>query len=195
MRRIELFENDGGLRGWRLGALAVSAVLGWALLIFFMFSPPDWLSREPEPLTSHPRYEPASREGPPVILMRNLESRGFDSATLALVEPHFHVLNAALVTIVELKAEYDAANVGTQRTRLRADAVHFHNTADRHEEQIELLLNDDLRARFHEYVRKRESAVGLHQDTVWHQHDDPAHRGVSPGFDTPHTHRDSVPRS
>jgi hypothetical protein len=34
-------------------------------------------------------------------------------------------------------------------------------------------------------VRESEAAAGLHQDTVWHQHDDPAHRGVSPGFGTP----------
>jgi hypothetical protein len=171
-------------------------VLGWALLIIFMFSPPEWLSRAPEPVTNHPRYEPATREGPPIVLLRHLESRGFESATLALVEPHLYVLNAALVTIVALKAEYDAVTVGPQRTRLRVDAVHFHNTADRHEEQIERLLNDELRARFHEYVREREAAAGLHQDTVWHQHDDPAHRGVSPGFDTPaHTHSDSASRT
>lgn len=187
-------ESDGGIRGWRLGALATSAVLGWALLIIFMFSPPEWLSQESEPLTTHPWYEPETREGPPVILLRDLEGRGFDKSTLALVEPHFHVLNAALVTIVELKSEYDASGFAPQRTRLRTDAVHFHTTADRHEEQIERLLNEKHRARFHEYVREREAAAGLHQDTLWHRHDDPAHRGVSPGFDTPvHPHSDSTP--
>lgn len=172
--------------------LAVGATLGWALLIIFMFSPPAWMSGPREPLRTHPAYEPATREGPPVIVLRSLEGRGFDSATLDLIEPHFHVLNAALVTIVELKALYDAATDAPLRNRLRTDAVHFHTTADRHEEEIERLLGDDLRARFHEYVREREAAVGLHQDTLWHRHDDPAHRGVSPGFETPRHGHDSV---
>ena len=187
-------ETDGGLRGWRLGLLVGGAMLGWVLLITFMFSPPTWLSRTPAPLTPHAPYEPATREGPPVIVLRHLESRGFDSTTREIIEPHFHVLNAALVTIVELKADYDAADNSLQRNRLRDDAVHFHTTADRHEEQIERLLDDGLRARFHDYVREREAAVGLHQDTVWHRHDDPAHRGVSPGFETPRHSHDSVPR-
>ncbi len=185
-------DTDGGLRGWRLLLLAVGATLGWALLIIFMFSPPAWMSGPREPLRTHPAYEPATREGPPVIVLRSLEGRGFDSATLDLIEPHFHVLNAALVTIVELKALYDAATDAPLRNRLRTDAVHFHTTADRHEEEIERLLGDDLRARFHEYVREREAAVGLHQDTLWHRHDDPAHRGVSPGFETPRHGHDSV---
>ncbi len=191
-----MFENDVGLRGWRLGLLVGGAMLGWALLITFMFSPPDWLNRTPEPVTTHLPYEPATREGPPVIVLRDLARRGFDSAALDMIEPHFHVLNAALVTIVELKAEYDAVDNSLQRDRLRVDAVHFHTTADRHEEQIERLLSDELRQRFHEYVREREAAAGLHQDTVWHRHDDPAHRGVSPGFETSgHMHDDSVPES
>jgi hypothetical protein len=186
-------ETESGTRGWRLGLLAAAGMFGWALLVIVLFSPPEWLDRTPEPTRTHAPYEPATREGPPVIVLRHLESRGFDSATLDLIEPHFHVLNAALVTIVELKAEYDATDFAPQRSRLVADAVHFHNTADRHEEQIERLLGDELRARFHGYVREREAAAGLHQDTVWHRHEDPAHRGVSPGFDTPpHTHGDTA---
>ena len=189
-------ETDVGLRGWRLGLLVGGAMLGWALLVTFMFSPPGWVTRTPEPLSTHAPYEPATREGPPVIVLRHLESRGFDSDTLDMIEPHFHVLNAALVTIVELNADYDAVDNAPQRDRLRNDAVHFHTTADRHEEQIERLLSDELRERFHEYVREREAAAGLHQDTVWHRHDDPAHRGVSPGFETPRRmHDDSVPES
>lgn len=164
--------------------------------MILMFSPPEWLSREPEHLTTHPQYDPPIREGPAVIEIRHLESRGFDSATLDLIEPHLHVLNAALVTIVELKTEYDTARSVPQRERLRVAAVHFHTTADRHEEQIERLLNEELRARFHEYVREREAAAGLHQDSVWHRHDEPAHRGVSPGFETPRRiHSDSAQRS
>jgi alkylhydroperoxidase family enzyme len=186
-------ERDGSFRGWRMGLIAATGMLGWALLVMIMFSPPGWLNRTPERTTTHAPYEPATREGPPVIVLRHLESRGFDSTALDLIEPHFHVLNAALVTIVELKAEYDAADLNSRRTRLRIDAVHFHTTADRHEEQIERLLGDELRARFHGYVREREAAAGLHQDTVWHRHEDPAHRGVSPGFDTPrHLHGDSA---
>jgi hypothetical protein len=123
-----------------------------------------------------------------VITLQQLAAQGFDAAALEEVEPHVHVLNAALVTIVELKNAYDGATYEPSRQRLRSEAVHFHTTADMHEEQIERILPDELRERFHTYVREREAAVGLHEDTAWHAHDDPAHRGVSPGFETPGRH-------
>lgn len=170
---------------WLMIALAAAGVLGWALLVVFMFSPPDFSKREPPPSTDHTVHEPATREGPPVIILRHLRERGFDAATLDQIEPHFHVLNAALVTIVELKDAYEAATFGEVRDLLRGEAVYFHTTADRHEEQIERLLPIDLRERFHEYVREREAAAGIHSDTIWHQHADPLHRDVSPDFDTP----------
>ena len=171
-----------------------AGILGWALLVIFMFDPPDWLTREPQQQPAHPSYEPATIEGPPVIVLRHLRERGFDAATLEQIEPHFHVLNAALVTIVDLKESYEAATYELARNRFRREAVYFHTTADRHEEQIERLLPDNLRERFHAFVREREAAAGLHQDTVWHRHDNPEHQGVSPGFVTPrHEHGDSLP--
>ena len=172
--------------------VAAAGILGWALLVIFMFDPPGWLTREPQRQTVHPAYEPATIEGPPVIVLRHLRDRGFDAATLEQIEPHFHVLNAALVTIVEVKEKYEDATFDALRNRLRGEAVYFHSTADMHEEQIERLLPEDLSERFHAYVREREAAAGLHQDTVWHRHDNPMHQGMSPGFDTPRpTHGDS----
>ena len=168
---------------WLMIAIAAAGVLGWALLVVFMFSPPDWSRREPPASTDHPVYEPATREGPPVIILRHLRERGFDAGTLDQIEPHFHVLNAALVTIVELKDAYEAATLGAVRDLLRGEAVYFHTTADRHEEQIERLLPADLRELFHAYVREREAAAGIHSDTVWHRHEDPVHRDLSPEFD------------
>ena len=176
---------------WPMISLAAAGILGWALLVIFMFDPPDWLTREWQPQEVHPAYEPATLEGPPVIVLRQLRERGFDTATLEQIEPHFHVLNAALVTIVELKEKYEATTLDALRNRLRGEAVYFHTTADTHEEQIERLLPENLSERFHAYVREREAAAGLHQDTVWHRHDNPAHQGVSPGFDTRHEHGDS----
>lgn len=175
---------------WPMIGVAAAGLLGWALLVIFMFDPPDWLTREPRPQPLHSTHEPATIEGPPVIVLRHLRERGFDAATLEQIKPHFHVLNAALVTIVELKESYDAATYEPARDRLRGEAVYFHTTADKHEEQIERLLPDELRERFHAYVREREPAAGLHTDTIWHRHDDPAHRGVSPGFES--TRRDSA---
>ncbi|MGH7449079.1 MAG: hypothetical protein ACRELT_16015 [Longimicrobiales bacterium] len=178
--------------GWPTIAIAAAGMLGWALLVIFMFDPPDWLTSEPPRQTVHPVYEPATIEGPPVIVLRHLRERGFDGVTLEQIEPHFHVLNAALVTIVELKEKYEAATFDVLRSRLRGEAVYFHTTADKHEEQIERLLPEDLSERFHAYIREREAAAGLHQDTVWHRHDNPMHQGVSPGFDTAvHDHSDS----
>ena len=164
--------------------LAGAAALGWALVVVLMVSPPDWLTLEPPAAPVHQRYEPATIEGPPVILLRHLATRGFDAGTLELIEPHFHVLNAALVTIVELKEAYETTLEERAQERIRGEAVYFHATADMHEEQIERLLPIPLRDRFHAYVREREAGAGLHDDARWHQHGDPGHRGISPGFDT-----------
>lgn len=165
--------------------LAGAAALGWAVVVVLMVSPPDWLTLEPPSAPVHPRYEPATIEGPPVIMLRHLATRGFDASTLESIEPHFRVLNAALATIVELKEAYEIAFEGQSKERIRGEAVYFHATADMHEEQIERLLPIPLRDRFHAYVREREAAAGLHDDARWHQHGDPGHRGISPGFDTP----------
>ena len=176
-------ESTSGVGGWKLIALIVGATLGWGLLITVMFSPPEWLNNDP-PAREHAPYEPATLEGPPVITLRALRARGFDETQLEAIEPHFHVLNAALVTIVELMRAYNANSDAAVRLNLRQQAVYFHNTADMHEEQIERLLPLELQQQFHTYIREGEAKAGLHTDTIWHRHDDPAHKGRSSGFET-----------
>lgn len=186
-RRPEGPEKAPGIGGRTLIIIAIVGALGWGLLVVLVFTAPWQSQAGANNMVQHASYEPATIEGPPVLLLRHLRERGFDEAALDAIEPHLHVLNAALVTIVELKQRFEEATVDPLRQRLRSEAVHFHTTADLHEEQIERLLPDSLSGSFHTYIRERESAVGLHSDTMWHRHADPAHRGVSPGFETnPH---------
>jgi hypothetical protein len=182
-RESQMAEPRELKKGHNILLITALCAIGWVAVVLLVFSPPDWLTPDPPPAPAHPPYEPATVEGPPVISLRHLANRGFDAATLDLIEPHFQVLNAALVTIVELKGAYDTATYQPLRQRLRSEAVYFHTTADTHEERIERLLPEDLGQRFHAYVREREAAAGLHQDTVWHRHENPEHRGVSPGFE------------
>jgi hypothetical protein len=184
-----MFSHGEPMKEGRVFILALAAAIGWGIVVVLMISPPDWLTPDAPPGPPHPPYEPATIQGPPVITMRDLAAGGFDATALESIEPHVHVLNAALVTIVELKEAYESTTHQQTRQRVRGEAVYFHTTADMHEEQIERILPEELRERFHAFVREREAAAGLHQDTTWHQHDDPAHRGVSPGFETPQRHR------
>jgi len=164
--------------------VAAFGLLGWAVAVVMVFASSEWSELKSNG-PWHSRHEPATMEGPPVIILRHLSDRGFDPASIRAIEPHFHVLNAALVTIVELKQAYEMSSSESDRDRRLGEAVHFHTTADRHEELIENLLTPQLRERFHGYVREREAEAGLHADTPWHKHEDPAHRGISPGFETP----------
>src|SRR5690606_27817751 len=66
----------------------------------------------------------------PVIQIEDLGALGFDTTTIYELEPHFAVLNDALVTLAELKRSYDAAPADSTRARLNAYAVSFHITAD-----------------------------------------------------------------
>lgn len=167
--------------------LAAAAIIGWAVAIYAVFasysrdrSSSGW-SHGVEQEAPH---EHATEEGPPVIKLSDLPSIGFDSATIARIEPNFHVLNAALVTLVELHEKYKSAADPAARNA-QASSVIFHQTADRHEQKIESLLAEDLRTGFHAYMLRKEAEVGLHPDSAWHVHGSPESRNPLPLYRHP----------
>ena len=114
----------------------------------------------------------ATAEGPPVIVLSELQQRGLDSASAELIEPHFHVLNAALVTLLELQAEYDSTTPPKQRA-LNARAIPFHVTADRHQREIINLLPMPQESIFDNYVEARKRLVGLRDPHTQHREENP----------------------
>jgi len=164
--------------------LATLGGLGWFLVVVLIFNPPDWLATSAVRSDStrvHPSHEPATIEGPPIIKLRDMDSVGLDVQTLARIEPHFHVLNAALVTLVELHRAYDTASFKELRERIQQESRFFHQTADLHEERIEGMLSDLDRERFHRYLRDREFAAGLPEDSASHTHVGRGHSTTLPG--------------
>ena len=108
---------------------------------------------------------PETKDLPPVIVVADLIPLGFDSATLYQIEPHFALLNTALVALADLKRSYDVSSDETERNRLNAYAVPFHLTADNQQRVILRSLQPPLDSAFDKYVETRKRAVGL-QD--WH---------------------------
>jgi hypothetical protein len=106
----------------------------------------------------------AASDGPPVIVMNELQKRGLDEESAELVEPHFHVLNAALVTMVELLDKYNAAD-SAGRLQYNANAIPFHITADLHQRAIIALLPMPQETIFDNYVQERKRIAGLRD---WH---------------------------
>ena len=114
----------------------------------------------------------ATNEGPPLIVLSELQKRGLDSARAAMIEPHFHVLNAALVTLLELQAEYDSTTPPKQRA-LNARAIPFHVTADRHQREIINLLPMPQESIFDNYVQERKQLAGLRDPHTQHREENP----------------------
>jgi hypothetical protein len=102
---------------------------------------------------------------PPVIVLGDLATLGFDTTRLYEIEPHFATLNTALVTLAELKRSYDATTDEQQRRRLNAYAVPLHLTADTHHRVILQLVGAPLDSVFDRYVDRRKRAAGL---ADWH---------------------------
>jgi hypothetical protein len=92
------------------------------------------------------------------------------------VQTHVQVLNAALVSLVELHQEYDATTVPSARDSIQRKAMLFHKTADEHEEEIERTLTEGRRDGFHQLMRERERLAGLPDDARWHSHRVRGHR-------------------
>ena len=158
--------------------VALLGMLGWAIAVWLLFdgTPNELQIRT----TGHARSanetaDHVNAEGPPVIRLGDLPLLGLNEATIQRIEPHFHVLNAALVTLVELHEQYDTATTAAIRRHLQSEAVSFHLTADRHEESIEGALPAPLVAPFHDYMRRRERDAGLPEDAEWHLHRQPGH--------------------
>jgi hypothetical protein len=120
---------------------------------------------------------------PPVIRLDDLVPLGFDTTTLYLIEPSFHLLNGALVTLAELKQSYDRTTDNTERTRLNRYAVPFHITADTHQRAILMQLAPPTDSVFDRYVEGRKRAVGLTDWHVDHRRQRPATElpGLAPG--------------
>ena len=121
---------------------------------------------------------------PPVIRLEDLVPLGFDTTTLYLIEPSFHLLNGALVTLAELKQSYDRSTDEGERTRLDRYAVPFHITADTHQRAILTQLTPPRDTVFDRYVEARKRAVGLMDWHVDHRRLRPATElpGLTPGI-------------
>jgi hypothetical protein len=159
------------MRTRSLLVLSTVALLGWAGLVWKLFEEYDRPHDDGARLEQYEeaQHEHATEEGPPVIKLAELPAVGFDSAMLARIEPHFHVLNAALVTLVELNERFEHSKSSENEVFL-ASAVTFHQTAQRHERMIEAILDDRLRTAFHKYLLSREAAAGLQPDPAQHVH-------------------------
>lgn len=68
-------------------------------------------------------------------MLSDLSELGFDEFVVHDIEPNFHVLNAALVTLVELHAQFDAETAPERKRGIESKAGVFHITADMHEER------------------------------------------------------------
>lgn len=117
----------------------------------------------PEEMPPDPILE--TRDLPPAILLDDLVPLGFDTTTLYAIEPHFHLLNGALITLAELKMSYDSSTDANHRASLNAYAVPFHLTADTHQRAILNRLRPPLDSVFDRYVENRKRAVGI---VDWH---------------------------
>ena len=165
----------------RLGiVLLVAAAIGIVVAFVYAFRENRrevGSGRVPHPSEYDERMR-ATVEGPPVIVLSELEKRGLDEKIAEVIEPHFHVLNAALVTLVELQEKYDAATPKQQRG-LNARAVPFHITADRHQREIIGLLPMPQESIFDNYVQERKKISGLRDWHTQHTEENPP-AGLTP---------------
>ncbi len=175
--------------------ISVLGIVGWALFVIVMFR--DW-SQGPSGSLDRDRVherEQATEEGPPVIKLGDLAALGFSESLVRHIEPYFHVLNAALVTLVELHAQFDAESTAEGKRTIEGRAGVFHVTADMHEQRIESALPDPLKAEFHAYMRRKETAAGLPNEERWHLHEqDPKSRRLPKleHGDSVHPRRDTI---
>ena len=157
--------------------IVLAGLAGWVVAVWILFAGESRssFSSDSHVQPFHQTAEHATAEGPPVIRLADLPPLGFENASVQRIEPHFDVLNAALVTLVELHEQYDTASTASIRQHLQSEAIAFHITADRHEESIEAVLPPALVSPFHNYMRTRERAAGLPEDAEWHLHRGPGH--------------------
>lgn len=131
--------------------------------------------KEEEPPNIHPAHQIVETDDlPPVIKLEDLVPMGFDTTTIYAIEPHFALLNDALVVLAELKSSFDSTSDGAQRGRLNSYAIPFHLTGDRHQRMILDLLSPPLDSLFDSYVERRKQEVGLADWHVDHRQEGPA---------------------
>ena len=164
-------------------ALSAFALIGWAVAAVLMITGGPNLNPfnrrgDPDPvsLPRTPRVAVEQPEGPPVLQLQNLIGLNLSMKEVRAVESHIEVLNAALVSLVELHNEFDASKDSAVRDSIQRKSTLFHKTADEHEEQIERLLTEEQRDRFHNIVRERERFAGLPDDATWHAHQVRSHK-------------------
>jgi hypothetical protein len=164
--------------------LSAFSLLGWGLAATFMVSgggprlklfERDGGNREVS-LSRTGRVAVDQPEGPPVLELKDLSGLGLAYSDVRAVESHVEVLNAALVSLVELHNEYDASTNVAVRDSIQRKSTLFHKTADEHEEQIERMLKEEQRDGFHNLVRERERFAGLPDDAAWHAHQVRGHK-------------------
>lgn len=150
----------------------------------------------------------AAADKPPVLDAEEVIRRtGVDSTTATPLTARVAALNAALVRLVELHRSRDAAEGSDAQRQIDVDAYAIHLEADRYEDDIHRLLNEEQHRRFHAYLVERAAAVGLPLDeshgaagvgtmgsigTVGH----PAgggHAVVPPVGEVPHAHAADAP--
>ena len=152
-------------------ALLVAAVAGWGVAVVLAIAPPQLGTfGAGRPTASHDIHHGDETPAVPIIELKDLVNVGIRPGVIRMIEPHFYVLNAALVKLVGAHAEYDSATSPSARTAIAQKATTFHATAHRHEEQIEQVLTPGERVRFHTYIRDREIGAGLPRDSAWHVH-------------------------
>ena len=117
----------------------------------------------PDHIDAHQIIE--TKDLTPVIRIEDLGPLGFDTTTIYELEPHFAVVNNALVTLAELKRSYDAAPSDSVRARLNAYAVSFHITADNHQRSMLLMLPTPRDSVLDRYIEDRKREAGL---ADWH---------------------------
>jgi hypothetical protein len=76
------------------------------------------------------------------LKLKDLSGMRLEYSEVPPVESHVEVLNAALVSLVELHNEYDASSNPAVRHSIQRKSILFHKTAEEHEEQIERMLKE-----------------------------------------------------
>ena len=156
-----------------LAALVIVAVAGWVFALWAIFrsvgAPAEYSG------WSHRLAETAA-DSLQIVRLTDLAEEGFDTASMRRIQPHVDVLNAAMTTVISFHREYEAATSPLERRSAEQSAAAFHETATRHEQEIESDLSPSLRGRFHAYILRRESEVGLNPDSTWHVHGSAASR-------------------
>ena len=156
----------------------IAAAIVWVIALGASSCSREERPLRPDHIDAHEIIE--TKDLTPVIRIEDLGPLGFDTTTIYELEPHFSVLNDALVTLAELKRSYDVAPSDSLRARLNAYAVSFHISADIHQRSMLLMLPAPRASVLDRYIEDRKRQAGL---ADWHiDHRQDARTGELPGL-------------